>query len=254
MKRLLIQVLLLIVCITALSCKIEEKITPLASPITLADLQREQLEQELQVQGKTNASSSTIQSIEFGEAGVYYLKVVYNIDEVDVFEIADIPNQFEKLANSFLGTLTRIVLGITGSQDVDLSEYVVDLSDLQFDSEIIRSIRIHKVFMKYSEEVERQSDFTADFSFVENLELAQPVFIPGVGNGEKLLFSYRRRNNRCLYKCLEFEVHEQNLLTLIEDQQVLTLKPLLSIRALPKVTDLKIQGQVELQIGIKLPF
>ncbi len=254
MNRSLIQIIALIVCITVCSCKIQEKITPLANPITLAELQREQLEQELQIQGKTNATSSTIQSIEFGESGVYYLKVVYNIDEVDIFEVADIPNQFEQLANSFLGTLTRIVLGITGSQDVDLSEYVVDLSTLQFDSDIIRSIRIHKIFLKYSDEVERQSDFTADFSFVESLELAQPVFIPGIGDGEKLLFSYRQRNNRCLYKCLEFEVHEQNLLTLIEEEQVLTLKPLLSIRALPKVTDLKIEGQVELQIGIKLPF
>lgn len=254
MKSLLIQSMILIVCITLFSCKIQEKITPLAEPITLAELQREQLEQEFLVQGKSNASSSTIDSIEFGEKGVYYLKVTYNIDEVDIFEIADIPNQFEKLANSFLGTLTRIVLGLTGSQDVDLSEYVIDLADLQFDSDIVRSIRIHKIFLKYSDEVERQSDFTADFNFVENLELAQPINLPGIGKGEKLLFSYRRRNNRCLYKCLEFEVHEQNLLILIEDQQKLTLRPLLSIRALPKVTDLKIQGQVELQIGIKLPF
>lgn len=249
------QVLLFVfVCILSGACKIQEKITPLAEPISLAELQREQLLAELSRQGKSTASSSTLDSIEFGEVGVYYLKVTYNLAEVDVFEVANIPNQFEQLANSFLGTMTRIVLGLTGSQDVSLSEYVIDLSDLHFDSDIVRSVRIHKIFIKYSDQVEQDSDFQADFSFVDSLELAQPVDLPGIGKGEKLLFSYRKRNNRCYYKCLEFEVHQQNLLELIKDEKQLVIKPLLAIRALPKVTDLKIEGQVELQIGLKLPF
>lgn len=237
-----------------ISCKIQETITPLAEPITLAELQREQLMKEFEVQGKSSALNSTLTNIEFGEEGVYYLKVRYNIDEVDVFETANIPNQFEALANSFMGTLARIVLGIKGSQQVDLDEYQLDLSDLQFDADIVRSVRIDRIFLKYADSVETDSDFLADFSFIENLELARPVTLPGVGIGEQLLFSYRARNNRCYYKCLEFEVHQDNLLKLIDQNQSLTLIPLLAIRNLPKVTDLKIQGQVDLHIGIKLPF
>lgn len=236
------------------SCKIQENITPLAEPITLAELQREQLIREFEVQGKSSALNSTLNNIEFGEEGVYYLKVTYHIDEIDVFETANIPNQFEALANSFMGTLARIVLGIKGSQQVDLEEYQLDLSDLQFDSEIVRSVRIDNILLRYSDSVESNSDFQADFSFIENLELARPVVLPGVGVGEQLLFSYRARNNRCYYKCLEFEVHQDNLLKLIDQNQSLTLIPLLAIRSLPKVTDLKIQGRVDLHIGIKLPF
>ena len=253
-KRLGLIFFLIFSVITLSSCKIEEKITPLAEPITLAELQREQLKRELEIQGKSVANSSTVDSIEYGENGVYYLKVTYNIDEVDVFEVANIPNQFEQLAHSFMGTLARIVLGIKGSQNVDLANYTLDLTDLHFDSEIVRSVRIHKIFLKYSDQVEQNSDFQANFSFVESLELAQPIVLPGVGKADKLLFSYRRRNNRCYYKCLEFEVHQQNLLELIKGDKELVLKPLLTIKSLPKVTDLKIQGQVELHIGLKLPF
>lgn len=236
------------------ACQVEEKITPLAEPVTLAELQREQILRELEDQGQGPLDDSTLTSIEFGEDDVFYLKVKYNIEDIDIFQEAEIPNQFEELADSFLGMMTRIVLGVSGPQDVDLDEFVLTLPDLEIDREIVRSIRIHRIFLQYADDVDAGSDFAADFSFINSLDVARPVDVPGIGRVDDILFSYRKKRNRCLYKCMVFEVHEGNLLKLIEGKKEIRVKPLLSVAHLPEVTDLKIKGQVELQIGLKLPL
>ncbi|MCO4793770.1 MAG: hypothetical protein KC493_08665 [Bacteriovoracaceae bacterium] len=246
--------ILLFFLIALSACQIEEKITPLAEPITLAELQREQLLMELENQGQAPLDDSTLTSIEYGEDDVFYLKVKYNISDIDVFREAEIPNQFEELADSFLGLMTRVVLGVSGPQDVDLDEFVLQIPDLEIDRSIVKSIRIHKIFLKYSDELDAGSDFLADFSFINSLDLAQTVNIPGIGNVDDILFSYRKMHNHCLYKCLLFEIHNDNLLTLINSKKDLRLRPFLSVSSLPAVTDLKIEGQVELQIGLKLPL
>ncbi|TNE95366.1 MAG: hypothetical protein EP326_15325 [Deltaproteobacteria bacterium] len=250
MKHIIVILLLFL----SISCQVEEKITPLAEPITLAELQREQLMKELENQGQGPMDDSTLTSIEFGDDDVYYLKVKYNIEDIDIFQEAEMPNQFEELADSFLGLMTRIVLGVSGPQDVDLDEFVLTIPDLDIDKEIVKSVRIHRIFLQYADDVDSGSDFAADFSFINSLDIARPVNIPGIGRVDDLLFSYRKKQNRCLYKCMVFEVHEGNLLKLIEGKTELRVKPLLSVAHLPQVTDLKIKGQVELQIGLKLPL
>ena len=250
MKHIIVILLLFL----SISCQVEEKITPLAEPITLAELQIEQLMKELENQGQGPMDDSTLTSIEFGDDDVYYLKVKYNIEDIDIFQEAEMPNQFEELADSFLGLMTRIVLGVSGPQDVDLGEFVLTIPDLDIDKEIVKSVRIHRIFLQYADDVDSGSDFAADFSFINSLDIARPVNIPGIGRVDDLLFSYRKKQNRCLYKCMVFEVHEGNLLKLIEGKTELRVKPLLSVAHLPQVTDLKIKGQVELQIGLKLPL
>jgi len=248
------KLIVLLVLFLMVSCQVQEKITPLAEPITLAELQREQLLRELEDQGQGPLDDSTLTSIEFGENEVFYLKVKYNIEDIDVFQQAEIPNQFEELADSFLGMMTRIVLGVSGPQDVDLDEFVLELPELDIDRDIVRSIRIHRIYLQYSDDVDAGSDFAADFSFINSLDVARPVDLPGIGRVNDILFSYRKKRNRCLYKCMVFEVHEGNLLKLIEGKREIRVKPLLSVAHLPEVTDLKIKGQVELQIGLKLPL
>lgn len=232
-----------------------EKITPIAEPKTLSELQREKYEEILRNSGGGYLSQSTINSIQQSkDRSLFYINVRYNIKDIDVFALAEMPNAFEELGNSFLGVLAKIVLSPTNPRQIDLDDIELEIPDVEIDRSMIDSVRIKKIFLQFSRSVDEGSDFLANFGFIKSLEVSRRVIVPRIGPVDSLMFSYRKIQNKCFNKCIQFEVYTENLLDLAKPKTKIKFKPSLEIEGLPPVTDLKIDGQVELQIGVRLPF
>ncbi|MDD4974370.1 MAG: hypothetical protein PHY93_08450 [Bacteriovorax sp.] len=238
------------------SClKQTESITPIAQPQTLAQLQREALMNTANLAGNAELSNNAKASLESGsDPSIFYLNLKYNINNIDVFEAANIPNSFEQIGHSFLSTIAKLVLSINGPRQIDLTPINLSMPDLNLDLSVIKSIKIKRIFLQYNKEMDSSSDFAADFSFIDTLELAREVTVPKVGTVDTLLFSYRKIRNLCLSKCIQFDIVSDNILDLLRPNTTLKLKPALTISKLPAVTDLKLDGVIEMQIGLKLPF
>lgn len=244
----------LLIILTTSCLKQTEKITPLAEPMTLAELQREQYQRLANQAGGARLSTGTSSSIERGaDPRVFYFNVRYNIKDIDVFEMADMPNAFEQIGNSFLSIITRVVLS-AGPRQIDLDELVFDVPDVAIDRDTVVSVKIRKIFLQFAESVDVGSDFTANFAFIDSLEMSRQTHVPGYGNVDSLLFSYRKKQNKCFNKCLDFEVYTDNLLDLLKPGGQIKFKPTLSIASIPDIIDLKLDGQIEIQVGIRLPF
>lgn len=238
------------------SClKQSESITPIALPATLAELQKEALTNTANLAGNSELSTAAKASLETSkEPGIFYLNIKYNIDNIDVFETAGIPNSFEQIGHSLLASLTKLVLSIKGPQKIDLTPIELNMPDLNLDYTIIKSIKIKTIFLQYNKEVDARSDYAADFSFIDTLELAREITVPKLGVVDSLLLSYRKTQNKCLYKCIQFDIQSDNILDLLKANSSMKLKPTLSISGIPAETNLKLDGRIEMKIGLKLPF
>ncbi|MDO9184353.1 MAG: hypothetical protein Q7U04_18200 [Bacteriovorax sp.] len=247
----------LLIAISLLSSclKQSESISPIAKTQTIAELQRESLMNTANLAGNAELSSAARASLESAsDPSVFYLNLKYNISNIDVFEAASIPNSFEQIGHSFLASIAKLVLSINGPRQIDLSPIDLNMPDLNLDLSIVKSIKIKKIFLQYNKKVDTNSDFAADFSFIDSLELAREITVPNVGKVDTLLFSYRKIHNLCLNKCLQFDIVSNNILELLKPNTTLKLKPTLTIVSLPAVNDLKLDGVIEMQIGLKLPF
>lgn len=239
------------------SClKQQESITPIAIPKTLAELQREALMNTANFAGNAELSENAKASLEMAkDPSIFYLNVKYNMKNIDVFEMANMPNSFEQIGHSFLQAMAKLVLAIGGPRQIDINDINLHIPDtVSLDRSIVKSIEIKRIFLQYNKEVDEASDYSASFSFINNLELAREVIVPKIGKVDKLFLSYRKATNLCMFKCIQFEILERNLIDLLNPNSNLLLKPSLSIVSLPAVTDIKLDGQIELKIGLKLPF
>jgi len=222
--------------------------------MTLSELQREQYQKlALQAGGAYLSTGTTTSISQSSDPSIFYFNVRYNIKDIDVFELADMPNAFEQIGNSFLSIITRVVLS-AGPRQVDIDELVFDVPELDIDRETVVSVKIRKVFLQFAQSVDVGSDFTANFAFIDSLEMSRQTFVPGYGNVDSLMFSYRKKQNKCFNKCLDFEVYTENLLDLLKPGKQIKFKPTLAIASIPDIIDLKLDGQIEIQVGIKLPF
>ena len=244
-----------IVILTCSCLKQSESITPLAEPKTLSELQRESLMAIANQAGNSELSAAAQSSLQSStDPSIFYLNVKYNIKNIDVFEVANIPNAFEQIGHTFLMKLAKLVLAIGGPRKVDLNAFDLAIPDLNLDRTVVRSIKVKRVFLQYNKELDEATDFAASFNFIDSLELARVINIEKIGKIESLLLSYRKVHNRCLYKCLQFEIENENVLDLMEPHSVIKLQPTLSVVSIPAVTDIRLDGIIELQIGLKLPF
>ncbi len=248
--------LLLLISLSLTSCLEQmEEITPIAAPKSLSELQREKYDRILANAGGGNMTGSTVESIQASnDPSLYYLNIRYHLQDIDVFHLAEVPNTFEEIGNSFLGVLAKIVLSSTNPQDIDLDDIVLEIPAFDLDREMVHSIKIKKVFFQYAKGVDEASDFLASFAFINTLEISREVEVPNYGTVDSLMFSYRKNRNRCFHKCLVFEIFTENLFDIVKPGEKIQFKPNLSVEAIPAVTDLRIDGQIELQIAIRLPF
>lgn len=245
-----------LVCFLCLSClKQSESITPLAAPMSLAEIQREALIEAANRAGNSELSSSARASLEMAsDPGIFYLNLKYNIKNIDVFEVAGMPNTFEQIGHSFLQTLAKLVLAIGGARQIDIDDIALNIPDFKLDRSVIKSIMIKRIFLQYNHELDVGSDFAADFSFIDSLELSRQVTVPQMGQLNTLFLSYRKSRNFCLFKCIQFDILEDNIIDILKPNTNVLLRPSLRIISLPAVNDLRLDGQIEMQIGLKLPF
>lgn len=233
------------------SClKQSESITPIAPTQTLAQLQREAMMATALSAGNSELSEAAKATIsQSSDPEIFYLNLKYNINNIDLYESGDIPNSFEKLSNVFLRTLAKIFLKIKGSQTIEVDPVELELPDLNLDFEVVKSIRVNRVYLEYNKEFDASVDNKASFSFLGNLNMNH------VGKDKSLLISYKKSSNTCNFKCLDFKIDNGNVFELLKNNSSsIILKPTLSIVSIPKVTQIKFDGQIELQIGLKLPF
>lgn len=238
------------------SClKQSESISPLAKAQTLAELQREALMNTANMAGNSELSSAAKASLETAQdPSIFYLNIKYNMKDIDVFEAANMPNTFEQIGHSFLQTLARFVLAIGGPRQIDINDIALTIPDINMDRSVVKSIKIKRIFLQYNQELDVQSDFSANFSFIDSLELTREVTVPKIGKVNTLFLSYRKIRNFCMYKCIQFDILEDDIIDILKPNTDVKLKPSLSIANLPAINDLKLDGQIEMQIGLKLPF
>lgn len=243
--------LTLMVIFTSSCLKQTESITPLAPVRTLAELQRESMMNTALMASGNNKLSSDVQ-VSFEESktdpSLFYLNLKYNMVNMDVYQTANIPNSFEKIGNSFLIAFARIFLKLTGDRTVDIGQIDLELPDMNLDFQMVKSLKVKRIFIEYNKEFNQSVNNTANFSFVSALDISR------VSGPNPLLFSYRKANNKCNQKCLDFSIVDGDVFELLKKSNIIPLKPALSISTIPRVTELKIDGQIELQIGLKLPF
>lgn len=245
-----------IVTLLSVSClKQSESITPIAAPQTLAELQREALINTANLAGNSELSIAAKASLEVArDPGIFYLNIKYNIKNIDVFEAADMPNTFEQIGHSFLRTLAQMVLAIGGPRQVDINDIDLAIPDISLDRSVVKSIKIKRIFLQYNQDLDASSDYAADFSFINTLELSREVSVPQIGKVNTLFLSYRKVRNFCMYKCIQFDILEDDIIDILKPNTNVKLKPTLSIASLPAINDLRLDGQIEMQIGLKLPF
>jgi hypothetical protein len=232
-----------------------ESIAPIAAPRTLSQLQQDYLMTLANRAGNSELSASARSTLQAStDPSIFYLNIKYNISNIDVFEVINMPNTFEQIGHTFLMRLAKLVLAIGGARQININSFNLAIPDLNLDKNIVKSIRVKRVFLQYNKEVDEASDYAASFSFLESLELARVLNINKIGQVDSLLLSYRRIHNNCLYKCIQFDIVNDNLLDLLEPNSSIKLQPTLAIVGLPAVNNIKLDGLIELQIGLKLPF
>lgn len=245
-----------VIIVTSSCIKKSESITPLAKASTIAELQRESLMALANQAGQSSLSNDAQSTLAFSadDPTIFYLNINYHIKNIDVFEAANMPNTFEQIGHSFLRTVAKFFLAVVGNYNVSINDIELNIPDIAIDRSIVKSLKIKRLFLQYSEEVDIESDYLANFSFVNSLELSRKVNVPKVGEVETLFLSYRKGRNFCLYKCLQFDILENNLIDILKPNTNVRLKPTLSIGKLPDINEIKLDGIVEMQIGLKLPF
>ncbi len=239
------------------SClKQQESITPMAPVMTIAEIQREAMMKVAEDAGHSELSEEAKATLELSpDPRIFYLNVKYNLKNIDVFQVASMPNTFEQLGHSFLQTVAKVVLSIAGPRTIDINDINLTIpASLDLDRTVVKSIQIKRIFLTYNKDLDVNSDYAANFSFIDNLELAREVTIPDGSKINTLFLSYRNVRNFCLYKCIQFDILEDNLIDLLKPNTNIKLKPSLSIRSLPAVNHLALDGQIELRIGLLLPF
>lgn len=251
-----ILILLSAAALSASCLKQQESITPIAPPQTLAELQRESLMNTANMAGNSELSSDAKATLEMSsDPSIFYLNIKYNIENIDVFEAANMPNTFEQIGHSFLQTVAKTVLAIGGARQVNINDIDLTIPDsINLDRSVVKSIQIKRIFLQYNKKVDQASDYAADFSFIDSLELARVITLPTGAKLNTLFLSYRKVRNFCMYKCIQFDVLEDNLIDLLKPNSNIKLKPTLSVASLPAINDLKLDGQIQLRIGLKLPF
>lgn len=202
----------------------------------------------LEAAGNNPTSDAALVNVEKApqEPGIFYLQMKYKIKDLDVFETAHIPNSFEQLGNSFLKLIAKIFLRITNERQVNIGPVEIALPDLHLDYQIIRSIKITRVHLEYNKALDEATNGKADFSFLKTFSISNTA-------GERLL-SYQNNLNQCQMKCLDFIIENGNILPLIKNIDNVKLNPALSISSLPNINELRLDGDVDLKIGLQLPF
>lgn len=245
-------ILLASMSLATISClRQTESISPVAEVRTMSQLQREaMMAAAIQASGNTDLSAASKVSIESNskDPSLFYLNLKYNILNMDINEDSTISNSFELVGNSILKAFAQIFIRLIGGRTVEIGTVDLPIDNLKLDFNIIKSFKIKKVHIEYNKDFDASTGHKANFSFVKNFNLLR------ASGKNSTIISYEKSQNNCNQKCLNFDVVNGDLYDLIKNNSVIQLKPELKIIELPAVEELKLDGRIEMQIGLKLPF
>ena len=215
----------------------------------MAEIQREaMMQQAIEAGGNTELSQETQSTLEESknDPTLYFLNIKYSLEDMDLSEAVDLGNSYEILGNSLLRTFAKIFVALKGTHEIDMDEIEVPLPDLNLDFNVIKSIKIKRLYLTLNPAYVRQAGPSVNFSFIESLQFNKP-------QAKTSAFSYKKTSS-CAHKCIEFQVNDGDFYNALSSGHGVWLKPTLFINALPKRLDYHLDGQIEIQIGLRLPF
>lgn len=251
MRNIFYSSLLTLMMLMSSAClKQSETITPIAPVRTLAELQREaMMQQALKAAGNTELSAAARATIEAGQADptLFYLNLRYSIKDFDLNSRVDLENGYEILSHSLLRSLARLFLSLTGPRDINLDPFEVDMPDLNLDKEIVKSIKVKRVYFEFNKAFDTANGNKLSFAFIERFSLAKMAPL-------KETFVYKKLQNHCKFKCIEFTISDSDFTQQLTPDQPLVFKPSVTINTIPKTLQMHLDGQIDIQVGLKLPF
>jgi len=235
-------ILLLTIAFLSSCLKQSESIIPLAPIKTMAQLQREaMMETALKAAGNIDFTSASKASVEVNpiDPTLFYLNIKYKLNSIDAYDTFNLSNSFEQVGNSFLKTLAKIFLKIIGSKTIDIGVVEIPIPDLNLDLEVVKSIKVTRIFLTLDEK-------SGNFSFIKTLKIKNIA-------GQSLL-DYNKINNKCQMNCLDFKILNGDIFEMIKNNQVIKIDPIITVSSFPTSDELILNGEIDLQIGLKLPF
>ena len=245
-----------------ISCDLEaEKITPIADPekISDQDIRVKSIENNTAVTQMIDASSHSldsgnVQDIEVDTSNdqneTFTIKMKYTAKSLDVYGITG--SDAQSMGDSFLKFFAKILFAIKGAVDVDIEDYVLDISEFDIDRDVIKSVKINTIKFRYAKSFIEETGLDLDFGFINYFDIATPIQI-GNQQQENILFVYKKENNECNLKCIEIDIFTDNMLDLIENKKSLTVASSLYVEDIPH-EELIIDGSIEFEVKIKTPF
>jgi uncharacterized ubiquitin-like protein YukD len=248
MKKILNHIVTLLCLFLITSClKQTESIAPFADIKTMSEIQRESMmTAAILASGNDKLSDSSKASVVLSNTDptLFFLNLKYKFIDMDLYENTDVKNSFEQVGHSLLKVFAEIFLKIAGDRTIKLSDISFNLPDLNLDFNIIKSIAVKNVHIEFSKDV----DDNANFSFIKSLSLTNAF-----GN-RPLKLMYNKERVLCTNRCLDFEISNGEILEFVKNNKIITFKPALTITSFPETLDFKLDGEIELEIGLKLPF
>lgn len=253
MKNLILSVLL---CTIACSClKQEESIDPFVAPKSLSEIQRKLFSSVASdAFGENMNKHRPKYSLDESKPDVFFLKVEYNFSNIDINAAAGGEGNFEFLANKFVVFFAKAFFKMGGDYQVELDEIELEIPALDIDRDLVSAIYLDGARIQYSNRSRHYLGKDANFKFIKNFEITAPFQIPGSPSPlDLLLFGYTDTKNQCDYQCVEFDIYTYNILDLIGESTILTLKPDLTVQSLP-AEKMEFSGSIDIVIELKMPF
>ena len=193
------------------------------------------------------ATNSSIE-IDLKDPTLFYLSLKYNIYNIDIYENSNNKNSFDHIGHSLIRFFAKIFIKIAGERTIHIDDVDFPIPDLNLDFNIIKTLKINNILIEYNKEFDISMGNRADFSFIKAFTLTKD------SGQNPLIISYDKKQNNCQQKCLNFKIQNGDIFEFMKNGHTMVFKPLLTISSLPAVDELKLDGQIEMQIGLKLPF
>lgn len=160
---------------------------------------------------------------------------------------------FREITNS----IGNMVLNIQTTRDVDLDQFEFEIPELDYD--LVREIKIKKIYFKVDPEYADESSF----KFIESIDVFTYSDDTKGMTKEELeernairIADYRMsdRSYNCQSKrCMEIKAYDINLVSVMRNHTKLYFRPYMGIKKVPKKT-FKFSGYIEFELKVHLPF
>lgn len=236
--------LLILTLLAGLSCKFkEDTIIPFAEPEKISEIQQAFL---LATGGKDfNASSMSYYQVK-GDSEHFYLKLRYDTKKISSQDLEVAEEELSSARKHLFGLFRRIFFRLGGEHDVELPPITFELPEFDYDKDIIVDVNVSRIHLEFLNDKDANS-----FRFVEELDVMIPNRTTKV---DELVLGYDKKQNKCDFKCMEFDIYKTSLVELVDGKKDLTINTSLKINKIPKGLELKFKGYVELFVKLKLPF